>query len=136
MFGLSFQELGLIILICFALFFLNAGLFYLVVLACRRLLKSELRVWIALCILSAALSFPTTVAFSMADLGAIRAAGKAIAFAPVTVASEFAWLWMMGFICRFVGLRRLGAAWRDMATVHFQALRIKRLRDLKRDIEE
>jgi len=130
MFGLTFQELGLIILICLALFFLDAGLFYLAVLACRKLLKSELRVWIALCILGAVVSFTSSVTFGEVELGDIRAAGRAIASAPVAVFSEFAWLWAMGYVCRLIGLRRLGTAWRDMATLHFQALRFPTRREM------
>jgi len=121
MFGLTFHELGLIVLICLALLFLQAGVFYVMVFACGKLLKSELRVWIALCILSAVVYFTST--FGETELGATRAAATALAQAPFTVAADFAWLWAMGSICRLMGLRRLGTAWRDMATLHFQALR-------------
>ena len=91
---------------------------YLLVWICLRVLKSPRRVLVALWILtivSNSLQFRETLSMIGLVLLAL--------LSPLIVAAQFGLLWVAGSLWRLVGLSTFGNRLRDMATLHFQALR-------------
>ncbi len=123
MFGLGYQELLLLIIMLALLLFVYPALFYLLVLLGMKTLKSPRRVWIALFILYSVLVFREVGAFGEISVAAFLATVMALLLSGLFVALAFAGLWLTGCLWRWLGLSRLGSAWRDMALFHFRALR-------------
>src|SRR5215470_9602979 len=98
MFGLGYQEFLLLIVATAILLVFAPAVFYLLVWVCLRVLKSPLRVLIALWILD------TMVALvgELGNLNIIFVVGVVL-LAPSTIAMQFIVLWVAGSIWRLVG---------------------------------
>ena len=118
MFGLGYQEFLLLIVATAILLVFAPAVFYLLVWVCLRVLKSPLRVLVALWILD------TMVALlgELENLNIIFVVGVVL-LSPLTIAMQFIVLWVAGSIWRLVGLSTIGDKWRNMAMLHFRSLR-------------
>ncbi len=126
MFGLGFQELLLVVLIVGIMFFVGPGIFHLVLRAGLAILKAPIRVLVALWIVQTVfVTLKETRPNMLASEFVIAVMVIAVLTIP-QVALQFVWLWIAGSVVRFVGLTRLGTAWRDMASLFWQSLRRRR----------
>lgn len=119
MFGIGFQEL-LIILVLLVVYLLLVPLVtYLIASLFLRGLKFSPRRALLACWLLAII-FAAVVYTVDRNLSAFIVTAI---FAPLGIALNIGWLWLMGSLWRLVGLSRLGTTWRNMATLLFRAVR-------------
>jgi hypothetical protein len=108
---------GLVVKLTFLLV-VTPAFVYLLAWICLRVLKSPRRVLVGLWILN----IVAALLQHIEKLTVIAVVLVAL-LSPLIVAGQFGILWVAGSLWRLVGLSTLGNRFRDMATLHFRALR-------------